>query len=400
VEKRGRRAEVKEFTVPRNIFYGYGAIANVTKIPAKRAMVVSDSVMASLGWVERVKAILEANGTEVMLFTDVEPDPSRDTVASGAKIMREFRPEVIVGLGGGSSIDAGKAMWVFYELPEMTWETASVPFSVPSLRKQARFIAIPSTSGTGTEVGIGAVITDRAAEPAVKKSIDSYELTPDVAIVDPELCLTMPPEVTANTGIDVISHALEAYVSVGANDFSDGLAIKALQLAFEWLPSAVKDGTDRTAREKMHYASAVAGLAFNNAGLGITHSLAHQLGSVWGVPHGRANAVMMPYVVVYNSEVSGARYGDVASALGVSGKSAEESVAGLIDRTIELMRQIGMPTSIAELDIASDEWDKTLDVLARNALDDACTGDNVRQPTVEDLKDMYLRSREGLVRQA
>jgi alcohol dehydrogenase len=391
---------VKEFTVPRNTFYGFGAVANVTAIPARRAMVVSDSVMLGLGWVEKVGAILEANGTEVTVFTDVEPDPSRDTVASGVDIMREWRPEVVVGLGGGSSIDAGKAMWVFYELPEMTWDIASVPFSLPPLRSKARYIAVPSTSGTGTEVGIGAVITNTHADPPVKKSIDSYELTPDVAIVDPELCLTMPPEVTANTGMDVISHALEAYVAAGANDFSDGLAIKALQLAFGWLPSAVKDGTDRTAREKMHYASAVAGLAFNNAGLGITHSLAHQLGSVWGVPHGRANAVIMPYAVGYNAVVSASRYADVASAIGVGGEDVEESVARLIDRIVELMKQVGMPLSIEELGIASDEFGRMIDVIARNALDDACTGDNDRQPTAEDLKGIYARSWEGAVHQA
>jgi alcohol dehydrogenase len=387
--------EVKEFTVPRNIFYGFGAIADVTRIPAKRAMIVSDQVMAGIGWVERVKKILEDNGTDVGVFAEVEPDPSRDTVAIGAEAMLEHEPEVVVGLGGGSSIDAGKAMWVFYEMPDTKWEVVNVPFSLPTMRKKARYIAVPSTSGTGTEVGIGAVITDKASDPPVKKSIDSYELTPDVAIIDPELCLTMPPEVTANTGMDVISHALEGYVAAGANEFSDGLSIKALQLVFEWLPRAYSDGSDREARERMHYASAIAGLAFNNAGLGLTHSLAHQLGSVWGVPHGRANALMLPYVVAFNAATSGDRYAEVAAALGVEQESMEDSVATLIERIGALGDQVGMPRSIGDVGIAAEEFEARLDDIAQNALDDACTGDNVRQPTVDELKDIYRHSGKG-----
>ena len=386
-----------QFTIPRNVYYGYGAIENITTIPAKRAMVVSDPIMASLGWVDRVKAILEAAGTEVQLFTDVEPDPGRATVAKGTEIMREFGPDVVVGLGGGSAIDAAKAMWVFYELPDITWEEACVIFGLPPLRNRARFIAIASTSGTGTEVGNSAVITDADAKPPVKRFMCDYELTPDVTIVDPELCFTMPPEVTANTGMDVIAHALEAYVSGGANDISDGLAIKALQLTFSWLPAAVSDGSDRTAREKMHNASMLAGMAFNNAGLGINHSLAHQLGSVWGVPHGRANAVVMANVIAYNAGACGERYAEVATALGLAGKDTGELVSGLIDRIFELMTQIGMPKSIAELGISSSSWAESLEVIARNAFEDGCTGDNVRQPTCDDMKDIYVRSHEGLV---
>jgi alcohol dehydrogenase class IV len=388
---------MREFTVPRNVFYGEDAINKVTTIPASRAMVVSDAVMAGLGWVDRIVALLEANGSEVVTFTEIEPDPSRTTVARGLEIMRQFGPDVIVGLGGGSSIDAGKAMWVFYELPDMAWETASVPFSLPPLRRKARYIAIPSTSGTGTEVGTGAVITNDAASPRVKKSIDSYELTPDVAIVDPALCLTVPPEVTANTGMDVIAHALEAYVAAGANEFCDGLCVKALQLAFEWLPYAVRKGSDHTAREKMHYASAIAGLGFNNSGLGITHSLAHQLGSVWGVPHGRANAVLLPYVIAYNARLCGARYADVALALGVTGSTVDQLVAGLIQKCFGLMREIGIPISIRQLGINADQFEADLDAIAENARQDACTGDNARQPTLEDLRQIYLHAWEGVL---
>lgn len=386
-----------QFTVPRNVFYGAGAISRVTELPATRAMIVSDAVMLKLGWVDRVKGFLEASGTEVAVFAEAEPDPSRITVGRGVEMMREFEPDLVVGLGGGSSIDAGKAMWVFYELPDMTWDVASVPFSIPPLRAKARFIAIPSTSGTGTEVGIGAVITDTEATPPVKKSIDSYELVPDMAIVDPELCLTVPPDVTANTGMDVIVHALEAYVAAAANDFSDGPAIKALQLAFEWLPRAVEHGTDSTAREKMHYAAAVAGQSFNNCGLGINHSLAHQLGSVWGVPHGRANAVLMPYVVAYNAAVSSPRYADVALSLGVRGVSVDQLVSGLIDKIFDLVRALGMPTRIKDMGISEESFNSAVDVIAKNALDDACTGDNKRQPTLEDLKHVYLSAWDGVL---
>jgi alcohol dehydrogenase len=389
--------EAREFTVPRNTFYGFGALAKVAIMPAQRAMVVSDPKMADLGWVDKVRGILEANGTKVTVFTNVEPDPSRETVTSGVAAMWDCRPQVIVGLGGGSAIDAGKAMWVFYELPDMTWDIASVPFSLPPLRNKARFIAVPSTSGTGTEVGNGAVITNTHADPPVKKSIDSFELTPDVAIIDPELCLTMPPEVTANTGMDVIAHALEAYVSAGANDFSDGLAIKAMQLAFEWLPSAVQNGSNRTARERMHYASAVAGLSFNNAGLGIIHALAHQLGPVWGIPHGRANAVIMPYAVEFNAKVSAPRYAAVASAIGAGGEGTEASVGSLIDRILRLMKEIGMPLSIEELGVSSRDLDNTIDDIAQNALSDTCIGDNDRQPTAEDLKGICKHAWKGAV---
>jgi alcohol dehydrogenase len=386
-----------QFTIPRFIYWGYGAIENVTAIPAKRAVIVSDPVVAQLGWVDRVKATLEAAGTEVQVFAEVEADPGRATVARGAELMQNFAPEVIVGLGGGSAIDAAKAMWVFYEYPDMTWEAACEIFGMPPLRGKARFIAIASTSGTGTEVGNSAVITDAEAKPAVKRFMCDYELTPDVTIADPELCLTMPPQVTANTGMDVIAHALEAYVCGGANDISDGLAIKALQLTFTWLPIAVRDGSDRVAREKMHNASMLAGMAFNNAGLGINHSLAHQLGSVWGVPHGRANAVVMPNVIAFNAEASAERYAEVAKAIGLDSDGARELVSGLIEKIFELMGQIGMPRSIAELDIPSSSWEASLEVISRNAFADGCTGDNVRQPTLEDMKNLYVRSHEGLV---
>ena len=389
---------MSEFTVPRSICYGFGAIEAVTKLPAGRAMIVSDQIMAGLGWVDRVTKILEAAGTEVRAFADVEPDPSRDTVAAGAEVMREHEPEVVIGLGGGSAIDAGKAMWVFYEMPETSWDVVSVPFSLPPMRKKARYIAVPSTSGTGTEVGIGAVITDRAADPPTKKSIDSYELTPDLAILDPELCLSMPPEVTANTGMDVVSHALEGYAAAGANDFSDGLCIKALQTVFEWLPRAVEDGSDREAREKMHNASTGAGLGFNNAGLGLTHSLAHQLGAVWGVVHGRGNALLLPHVVAFNAgdPSSAARYAQVATALGVGRDGVEESVGALIDKLLELGDRVGMPRSTGDAGVPGDELEAKLDGIAQHALEDACTGDNVRQPTIDDLRGIYRRVSEGL----
>ena len=386
---------MQQFTVPREIYYGYGAIDSLASVRANRAMVVSDKIMERLGWVNKVKQILGDNGTDVIVFTEVKPDPSRALVAKGLDIMRDFEPDLVVGIGGGSPIDAGKAMWVFYELPEMTWEQACVPFSLPRLRTKARFVAIPSTSGTGTEVGIGTVITDTASVPAVKKSIDSFEITPDVAILDPQLTLSMPPDITANTGMDVIVHAMEAYVANGANEISDSLAMRSMELAFEWLPKAVQSGDDERAREKMHMASAVAGMAFNNAGLGITHSLAHLLGSVWGVPHGRANAVLLPYVIAFNAKVADHRYANIAVALGLEGENNDQLVRALIRRLLCLMDSIAMPAAIKDLGIDEDDFNKSLDSLVVNALEDACTGDNPGEVTADQLKGIYLSAWAG-----
>jgi len=384
-----------QFTIPREIFYGYGAIDSLVSISTDRAMIVCDITMKEIGWVDKVKQILKDNGADVVVFAEVKPDPSRALVKKGLDIMRNFGPDLVVGLGGGSSIDAGKAMWVFYELPEMTWEKACIPFSLPKLRRKAKFVAIPSTSGTGTEVGIGAVITNTESVPPVKLSIDSFETTPDIAILDPEITLSMPPEITANTGMDSIVHAMEAYVANGANEISDPLAMKSLQISFAWLVKSVQDGNDRQAREKMHMASAIAGMAFNNAGLGITHSLAHQLGSVWGIAHGKANAVLLPYVIAFNAKEVASRYADIAIAIGLEGKNNDQLVWALIERISGLMDSIMMPHTIKELGIDESEFNQLLGNLVAKAIEDACTGDNPRKVTADQMKGIYRSAWNG-----
>ncbi|MDO7788187.1 iron-containing alcohol dehydrogenase [Desulforamulus aquiferis] len=381
----------KWFRIPKDIVFGWGCLAYLKEMEGQRAVIVTDKVMQDLGFVEKVKGYLAEAGIESTVFDQVEPDPSRQTVMKGVEVMNQFQPDLIVGLGGGSSLDAGKAMWIFYEHPNVTWEEIFVPFTgVPKLRNKARFVAIPSTSGTATEVTLAAVITNRDVEPNVKDFTLSYECTPDIAICDPELPSTMPPVITANTGFDVMVHAVEAYVSRNASDITDPLAIKSTTMVFDWLPKAFADGTNKEAREKMHTASLMAGFTFTNTALGLVHSTAHQIGAEYGIPHGRANAIMMPYVIQYNTAAAASRYADLARAIGYEVKDAYDGTAKFLEAVRGLQKLLGIPACIKETGVDEADFLAKVDKLAENAMKDGSTPPNPRVPSIQEVKNIFL----------
>ena len=304
--------------------------------------------------------------------------------------MRDFEPDWIVGLGGCSAIDAAKMMWVFYEYPDADFEAMTKPFTVPTLRQKAKFVAIPSTSGTGTETTGLAVITDR--EKGVKYPIVSYELTPDIAIVDGEICASMPAHITSNTGLDALTHCVEAYVSNIEDNYADVLAKGGLEIVFQNLQEAVNNPGNIKARQNMHDASFMGGLAFNNAWLGIVHSLSHQVGALYGIPHGAANAIFLPNVIRYNHTATN-RYPDLAK---IVGKTSAEELAQEIEKLRASVNNIG---SLKAFGISREDWEKNLDFISKNALEDPCTGFNPRKPTLQDLKDLYNASFEGNIYQ-
>ena len=366
-------------------------------------------VALKLGYVDKAVYHLQKKGFKIEVFSEVEPDPSVDTVNKGVAAMNAFQPDVIIALGGGSPIDAAKGMWLFYEQPEVSFESLRLKFmdirkrafKFPELGRKAKFVGIPTTSGTGSEVTAFAVITDK--QNGVKYPLADYELTPDVAIIDPELVMTVPKTVTADTGIDVLTHAIEAYVSVLASDYTDALALKALELVFAYLPTAYCDGSTKVAREKMHNASTLAGMAFTNAFLGINHSLAHILGGKFHVAHGRANAVLMPHVIAYNASQptklvaypqyekyrAPERYAEIARFLGLPASSTEEGVQSLIEAIKALMTKVKIPLTLAECGIERETFEQAIPEMANIAFGDQCTISNPRLPLVTELEGIY-----------
>lgn len=301
------------FKIPDKIYFEKDSIQYLEKMPdITKAFIVTDPGMVSLGYVDKILYYLRKRTTPVhcRIYSEVEPDPSIETVQTGAKMMNEFQPDVIIALGGGSAMDAAKGMWLFYEHPDIDFSALRLrfldirkrAFKFPRMGAKAKLVAIPTTSGTGSEVTSFAVISDKKNN--MKYPLADYELTPNVAIIDPQFVMSLPKTATADTGLDVLTHAIEAYVSVMASDYTDGLAIKAIQLVFQYLPRAYKNGSaDAEAREKMHNASCIAGMAFTNAFLGLNHSIAHKIGGEYHIPHGRANAVLLPYVIRYNAAI-------------------------------------------------------------------------------------------------
>ncbi|MEN6314927.1 MAG: bifunctional acetaldehyde-CoA/alcohol dehydrogenase [Clostridiaceae bacterium] len=413
-----RKVNMQWFKIPEKIYFEFGATQYLADMPdITKAFVVTDPFMVKAGYVDKVLYYLRKRQQYVHceIFSEIEPDPSVETIMKGCDMMNRFKPDVIIALGGGSAIDAAKGMWLFYEHPDADFHSMRLKFmdirkrvyKFPKLGQKAKMVAIPTTSGTGSEVTSFAVITDK--EKNMKYPLADYELTPDVAIIDPEYVMTVPPSVTADTGLDVLTHAIEAYVSILASDFTDGLAIKAIQLVFEYLPRAYKDGADSLAREKMHNASCIAGMAFTNAFLGINHSLAHKLGGEFHIPHGRANAVLLPYVIEYNAQkpskfvafpkyetfIADKKYAEIAKALGLPASTVEEGVQSLVAAVRSLMKELNMPMTIEECRVDGRLFASKVAELADKAFEDQCTTANPRLPLVTELEEIYRRAYSG-----
>lgn len=384
------------FTLPRDVYFGENAMENLKTLKGKKAIVVvGGGSMKRFGFLDKAVGYLKEAGFEVELFEGVEPDPSVETVMRGAEAMRKFEPDWIVAIGGGSPIDAAKAMWAFYEYPEVTFESLCVPFNFPELRTKAKFCAISSTSGTATEVTAFSVITDYAK--GIKYPLADFNITPDVAIVDPELAQTMQQKLVAHTGMDALTHAIEAYVSTVASHYTDALAMKAIEMVTAYLPSSYKG--NRESRAAMHDAQCLAGMAFSNALLGIVHSMAHKTGAAFHegsmkdrhLPHGCANAIYLPYVIKYNAHDQRAaeRYADIARMLGLSGNSNKgliESLCGLIDKMND---ELNIPHTLKEFGVDEAEFNAKVDEIAVNAVGDACTGSNPRAIDPETMAKLF-----------
>lgn len=379
------------FTLPRDLYHGKGALEALKTFTGKKAVVVvGGGSMKRFGFLDKAVSYLEEAGMEVKLIENVEPDPSVETVMRGAKVMQEFEPDWIVAMGGGSPIDAAKAMWTFYEYPDTTFEDLITPFSFPTLRTKARFCAISSTSGTATEVTAFAVITNY--QNGVKYPLADFNITPDVAIVDPTLAETMPAKLTAHTGMDAMTHAIEAYVSTLHCDYTDPLALHAIKMIHNDLKASY-DG-DLEARDRMHNAQCLAGMAFSNALLGIVHSMAHKTGAAYTgghIVHGCANAMYLPRVIQYNAKVPEAavRYAEIADFINLGGETTEEKVALLVAELKKMNEALNIPKGIFEYEggiIDEKEFLDKLPKVAELAIGDACTGSNPRQPSQEDME--------------
>lgn len=374
------------FTLPRDIYHGKDSLEVLKSLEGKKAfIVIGGGSMKRFGFLDKVLSYLKEANMETKVFEGVEPDPSVETVMKGAKEMEEFNPDWIVSIGGGSPIDAAKAMWIFYEYPDFTFEKAIVPFGLPKLRRKAKFVAIPSTSGTATEVTAFSVITDYKAK--IKYPLADFEITPDIAIVDPSLAETMPEKLVAHTGMDALTHAIEAYTASLRSNFTDPLALKAIEMVNMHLVNSYKG--DMEARGEMHEAQCLAGMAFSNALLGIVHSMAHKLGAVFHIPHGCANAIFLPYVIKYNRKACEDRYANIARHIGLKGESERELTDALIDLINKFNKELNIPSSMKEYGIEEDDFKANLKFIAHNAVLDPCTGSNPREIDDETMEKLY-----------
>ncbi|ELC8380082.1 iron-containing alcohol dehydrogenase [Clostridium perfringens] len=374
------------FTLPRDIYHGKDSLEVLKSLEGKKAfIVIGGGSMKRFGFLDKVLSYLKEANMETKVFEGVEPDPSVETVMKGAKEMEEFNPDWIVSIGGGSPIDAAKAMWIFYEYPDFTFEKAIVPFGLPKLRRKAKFVAIPSTSGTATEVTAFSVITDYKAK--IKYPLADFEITPDIAIVDPSLAETMPEKLVAHTGMDALTHAIEAYTASLRSNFTDPLALKAIEMVNMHLVNSYKG--DMEARGEMHEAQCLAGMAFSNALLGIVHSMAHKVGAVFHIPHGCANAIFLPYVIKYNRKACEDRYAQIARHIGLKGESERELTDALIDLINKFNKELNIPSSMKEYGIDENEFKTNLKFIAHNAVLDPCTGSNPREIDDETMEKLY-----------
>lgn len=416
-----RRENMLWFRVPDKIYFKFGclpiALEELNAMKKKRAFIVTDRVLFDLGYTHKITDILSENHIEYKIFSDVEPDPTLKAAKLGADAMRDFNPDVIIAIGGGSPMDAAKIMWVMYEHPDVRFEDLAMRFmdirkrvyEFPPMGEKAILVAIPTSAGTGSEVTPFAVITDQ--QTGVKYPLADYALTPNMAIIDAELMMSMPKGLTAASGIDALVHAIEAYVSVLASEYTNGLALEAIRLTFKYLPDAYNGGTTNIkAREKMAHASSVAGMAFANAFLGVCHSMAHKLGAFHHVPHGIANALLIDEVIRFNATDAprkqaafpqykypnaGWRYARIADYLNLGGNTEEEKVELLIKAIDDLKAKVGIPKSIKEFGVSEEKFYASMDEMVEQAFDDQCTGANPRYPLMSEIKEMYIKSYNG-----
>ena len=416
-----RRENMLWFRVPEKTYFKYGclpvALQELADMGKKKAFIVTDRVLFDMGYTNKITDVLDANGIQYKIFSDVEPDPTLRCARAGAAEMTAFNPDVIISLGGGSAMDAAKIMWVMYEHPEVNFHDLAMTFmdirkriyKFPTMGEKAMMVSIATSAGTGSEVTPFAVITDE--ESGVKYPLADYELTPDMAIVDAELMMTSPKGLTACAGIDVLVHSIEAYVSIMASEYTNGLALEAIRLVFKYLPDAYNEGTTNIkAREKMAHASCMAGMAFSNAFLGINHSMAHKLGAFHHLPHGMANSLVMTEVIRFNSADAPVkqaafaqykypnaawRYAKIADHLGLGGNTEAEKVELLLKAIDELQNKVNMPKTIKDAGVSEVKFFETLDEMVEQAFDDQCTGANPRYPLMKELKEMYITSYYG-----
>ena len=409
------------FRVPEKVYFKYGclpvALRELKELGKKKVFIVTDKVLYDMGFTDHVTKVLDEQGIEHTVYFDVEPDPTLATARKGAAEMISFKPDTIIALGGGSPMDAAKIMWVLYEHPQERFEDLAMRFmdirkrvyAFPKMGAKALFVAVPTSAGTGSEVTPFAVITDENTD--IKYPLADYELTPDIAIVDAELMMDMPKNLTSASGIDALTHALEAYVSVLASEFTNGLALEAIRLIFKYLPDAYNYGAaNLKAREKMAHASTIAGMAFANAFLGVCHSLAHKLGASHHVPHGVANGMLITEVIRFNAVDNPRkqaafpqykypnakwRYARIADYLNLGGKDETEKIELLIKAIDDLKSQIGIPKSIREFGVTEAKFYASIDAMSEQAFDDQCTGANPRYPLISELKQIYIKAFEG-----
>ncbi|ASA57531.1 iron-containing alcohol dehydrogenase [Vibrio gazogenes] len=378
---------VMRFSVPRDIIYGEGALAELATLKGQKAVIVTGgSSMKKFGFLTQCQDYLSQAGIHSIIIDGVEPNPSVKTVWRGAEAMMSFEPDWIVAIGGGSALDAAKVMWCFYEHPHLKFEDIIEVGSMPALRQKAKFIAIPSTSGTASEITAFSVITD--TENHIKYPIVAADMVPDIAILDPKLPETMPAHITANTGMDVLTHAAEALVSIAATSFTDPYSIEAIKLVIDNIETAYKEPDNKEARYNMHNASALAGMAFTNASLGLVHSLAHKIGGEFGVTHGLSNAILLPYIIDFNRQYT-TKYQFAESILGIN---------DLAQTVRELNKALGIPSCFKdcdEVDFSEEKFIRVLERMSERAYGDPCTLTNPGKPTVEDVKSLYRKSYYG-----
>ena len=372
------------FTIPRDIYEGYGAIDELKNLKGfKKAIIVTGGhSMQKGGFLGKVEDACHAAGIDTKVYAGVPADPTIAVVEDGAKAMQEFEPDLIIALGGGSPMDAAKAMWIFYEYPDLTFQDIVTPFSLPILRQKAKFVAIPSTSGTASEVTAFSVITDQ--NTLVKYPLADFEMTPDIAILDYDIPLTMPETLTADTGMDALTHSIEAYVASQHSLMSDAMALHAIQIIYESLVKSVAGSKE--ARARMHVAQCMAGISFSNALLGICHSLAHKTGAQFHIAHGRCNAILLPFVIEYNEVVCRDRYATIARDLGLPGATDRMLVNSLVHAIKDLNAALGIKQSYKENGVSEPEYMEKADAIAREAVGDPCTSSNPRETSAEEMR--------------